>query len=59
MYSEGSLAVPTSRLIIVEVTFFTVAMSSFMLLVVSMTKQRALLDPLKRPIILGEGDGKR
>lgn len=59
MYSEGSLAVPTSRLIIVEVTFFTVAMSSFMLLVVSMTKQRVLLDPLKRPIILGEGDGER
>lgn len=36
----------------VDVTVFTTAMSSLMLFEVSVTKQRALLDPLEIPTIL-------
>lgn len=58
LYHEGFLSVPASLSIIEEATVFTVSMLSLILLLVSMTKQRALLDPLKIPIILKCGRGK-
>lgn len=52
MYSDGSFSVPTSLLIIAEATVFTAWMLSLILCVTSITKERALLEPLEIPIIL-------